>query len=61
MYDLFCFFDIVCRVRHGLTRNDDCFEGSHLHALDRILKRTVGLSYNKHICRTVGPITYSTY
>lgn len=55
----FIFFDILRPVRHAVTRNDDGFEGSHLHALGRILKRTVGLSYNKHIGRTVGPVGHS--
>lgn len=39
----------------AVTRNDDCFEGSDLYTLSRILKRTVGLSYNRHISRIVGP------
>ena len=42
--------------KYGVTRNDDGFKGSHLHPLGRILKRTVGLSYYKHICGIVGPL-----
>lgn len=36
---------VMLHVKYAVTRNDDCFEGSHLHALGGILKRTVRLRY----------------
>lgn len=40
---------------YGVTRNEDGFERPHLNALGGILQRTVGLSDNELICRTVNP------
>ena len=56
MFNLSDCLNIVSCIRYAFTRNDDGFEGSHLHALGGILKRTVGFSYDELICRTAGPI-----
>lgn len=44
---------------YGVTRNEDGFERPHLNALGGILQRTVGLSDNELICRTVNPTQYN--
>lgn len=42
--------------KNAFTWNYNCFEGSNCYALGRVLKRVVGFGYNKHICRTEGPL-----